>query len=252
MAPARPNRVAMDGIPARAGPREGLIRQAERFTDAFGLVLVLVLLTYALASVLANRGWPAVVLAIAVSATSVVAFVSSHARPVVVRRATLVSLLPVALSVVSALFGGRLWLSAASLIAIGLLAVAMATMLRRVLASREVGFRTILGAISFYVALGILFTFAYGTIDRFEDGGFFGSAVHADGGDFVFFSYTTLTTTGYGNLVPAADVGRMVAGLEMMLGQVFLVTLVAGLVSLWRPGQTIRGGGDGGGRSQAG
>ncbi len=60
-----------------------------------------------------------------------------------------------------------------------------------------------------------------------------------NGTDFLFFSYTTLTTTGYGDLVPAGQVGRMVSGLEMMLGQVFLVTLVAGLVSLWRPGEGL-------------
>ena len=109
--------------------------------------------------------------------------------------------------------------------------------------------RTILGAISVYTALGILFTWAYGLIDRIEGGGFFGQ-VPTEGGDFLFFSYTTLTTTGYGNLVPVGQVGRMISGLEMMLGQVFLVTLVAGLVSLWRPGEGIlrrrerRGGND--------
>jgi hypothetical protein len=56
----------------------------------------------------------------------------------------------------------------------------------------------------------------------------------------VFFSFTTLTTTGYGNLVPAAQPGKMFAGFEMLLGQIFLVTLIAGLVSLWRPGQVMR------------
>jgi voltage-gated potassium channel Kch len=59
------------------------------------------------------------------------------------------------------------------------------------------------------------------------------------GGDFMFFSFTTLTTTGYGDLVPAAQPGKMFAGTEMLIGQIFLVTLVAGLVSLWRPGGMI-------------
>ena len=63
---------------------------------------------------------------------------------------------------------------------------------------------------------------------------------HPAGSDFLFFSYTTLTTTGYGNLVPGGQPGRMIAGLEMMIGQIFLVTLVAGLVSLWRPGEGMR------------
>ena len=126
----------------------------------------------------------------------------------------------------------------------------MAAVLRRVVTSTTVSFRTILGAISVYIALGILFTWTYGVIDRIEGGGFFGAGVATKGSDFLFFSYTTLTTTGYGNLVPAGQVGRMISGLEMMLGQIFLVTLVAGLVSLWRPGEGLlrrrerRGGGE--------
>ena len=61
------------------------------------------------------------------------------------------------------------------------------------------------------------------------------------GSDFLFFSFTTLTTTGYGNLVPAGQPGKMFSGFEMLMGQIFLVTLVAGLVSLWRPGLLSRG-----------
>ena len=115
----------------------------------------------------------------------------------------------------------------------------MAAVLRRVVTADSVSFRTILGAISVYTALGILFTWAYGAIDRIEGGGFFGAGVATKGSDFLFFSYTTLTTTGYGDLVPVGQVGRMVSGFEMMIGQIFLVTLVAGLVSLWRPGEGL-------------
>jgi len=104
-----------------------------------------------------------------------------------------------------------------------------------------VGFRTILGAISVYVIFGLMFSFAYAGIDRLQAGSFFGTTT-TQTGDFVFFSITTLTTTGYGNLVPAAQPGRMLSGLEMLIGQIFLVTLIAGLVSLWRPG--LRGRGD--------
>jgi hypothetical protein len=228
-------------VPAeRAGMnRELWLRRAQRASDAFGLVLVLVLTTYVLASVLSNRGWSAVLLTVATGATSMVALTSSHARPAMVRRALILAALAIALAFVSAAFGGRLGLNIASFVEIGLLAVAMAAVLRRVVTSDTVSFRTILGAISVYIALGILFTWAYGAIDRIEGGGFFGAGVAARGSDFLFFSYTTLTTTGYGDLVPAGQVGRMVSGLEMMLGQVFLVTLVAGLVSLWRPGEGL-------------
>jgi hypothetical protein len=222
----------------RAQSRDRWQRRAQRVSDAFGLVLVLILLNYVLASLLSTEGWDAVLLAVSTSAVSVVALTSSRISATAVRRGLIVSALAVLLAVVSALFGGRHWLTVSSFLLICLLAVAMGAVLWRVATSDRVTSRTILGAISVYTALGILFTWAYGAIDRLEGGGFFGGGPES-GNDFLFFSYTTLTTTGYGDLVPTGEVGRMMAGLEMMLGQVFLVTLVAGLVSLWRPGQGI-------------
>jgi hypothetical protein len=230
--------------------RERWRQRAERARDAFGLVLALVLTTYVLASVLSNRGWAAVLLTAVTGATSVVALTSSHVRPEFVRRALMLALLAIVLAAIEAATGGRPWLSAANCIEIVLLAVAMAAVLQRVVTAGSVSSRTILGAISVYTSLGLLFTWAYNLIDRIEGGGFFEGVAVAKGSDFLFFSYTTLTTTGYGDLVPGGQVGRMVSGLEMMLGQIFLVTLVAGLVSLWRPGEGLlrrrqrRGGGE--------
>jgi hypothetical protein len=215
-------------------------KRALRVRDAFGLVLILVLTTYVLASVLDNKGWSAVLLTLSTGATSVVALTSSHAQQRTVRRALLVATLALLLAMASATFGGRLCLSVASFLEICLLLLAMAAVLQRVLTSDKVSSRTILGAISVYTTLGILFTWAYGLIDRIEGGGFFGPSTQVHGGDFLFFSYTTLTTTGYGNLVPGGQPGRLISGLEMMAGQIFLVTLVAGLVSLWRPGEAMR------------
>ena len=122
-----------------------------------------------------------------------------------------------------------------------ILLLAAGAILRTVLTETEVGFRTILGAISVYTILGLLFSFLYAAMDRVQSAPFFGTGVSVNGGDFLFFSFTTLTTTGYGNLVPAGQPGKMFAGLEMLMGQIFLVTLVAGLVSLWRPGLLARG-----------
>jgi hypothetical protein len=219
--------------------RERWRQRAQRASDAFGLVLLLVLTTYVLASVLDNGGWPAVLLVAVTGATSVVALTSSQAKQASVRRALVVAVASVLLAAIAAASGGRFWLNLANFLEICLLAVATGEVLRRVVSSRDVSSRTILGALSVYATLGLLFTWAYGLIDRIEGGGFFGAETSVRGSDFVFFSYTTLTTTGYGDLVPAGQFGRMVSGLEMMLGQVFLVTLVAGLVSLWRPGQGL-------------
>jgi hypothetical protein len=229
------NRSAM-----RERRRQRWMERAEQVRDAFGLVLILVLVTYVLSSLMRNHGWSAVILTVATSATSVVALTSSHVKARAVRSALWLSALTVLLAAIAAASGERTWLNLASVIQVALLTVAMLAVLRRVVMAPEVGSRTIMGAISVYTVLGILFTFVYGTVDRIQGGPFFEGHPHPSGGDFLFFSYTTLTTTGYGNLVPGGQPGRMISGLEMMIGQIFLVTLVAGLVSLWRPGEGLR------------
>jgi hypothetical protein len=244
---------------ARTSAREERwVRRAERVRDAFGLVLLLVLVTYVLGSLLTNHAWSAVVLCVATSATSVVALTSASAPRRVVRAALLLSALTILLAVVAAASGADIWLDLASVVQVCLLAVAMVAVLIRVLTTPEVNMRTILGAISFYTVLGILFSFVYDGIARVQSGPFFEGHPTVHHGDFLFFSYTTLTTTGFGNLVPAAQPGKMISGLEMMIGQIFLVTMVAGLVSLWRPGAALlrrraqRAGGDGAAETSAG
>jgi Ion channel len=209
-------------------------RFAARIANAFGLVLLLVVTTYVLASLIPYKGWQAVVITAVGSASATVALVSAETRPLLVRAGAATAIGAVILAAVGASTGGSTPLALAALAQVLLLVVATGEVLGTVIGEREVGFRTILGAISVYVILGLLFTFLYAAIDRLQSGPFFGTKTQT--GDFVFFSITTLTTTGYGNLVPAAQPGRMLSGLEMLVGQIFLVTLIAGLVSLWRPG----------------
>ena len=230
----------MDRAASRHRREERWRLRAERARDAFGLVLALVLLTYVLSSLLENDGWTAVVISLSGSATSIVALVSSHSKPRAVRTAIAISVVTTVCVVIEALSGAHLWLNIAAGIQILLLCVAMAAVLRRVITTAEVGSRTILGALSVYAVLGLIFTYLYGTIDRLQSTPFFEGHPDPAGSDFIFFSYTTLTTTGYGNLVPDGQPGEMIAGLEMMLGEIFLVTLVAGLVSLWRPGEGFK------------
>jgi hypothetical protein len=230
----------MDRAAMRERRRQRWVQRAERVRDAFGIVFALVIATYVLMSLIGDRGWSSVVICFATSATSIVALTSSHVAHTFVRRAILVSALSLSMTVIGAIVGGTFWLNLASLVQVALLAVAMGAVLRRVVVTPEVGSRTILGAISVYAVLGIFFTFIYAAIDRLQSGPFFEGEPHTHAGDFLFFSYTTLTTTGFGDLVPDGQPGRMISGLEMMIGQIFLVTLVAGLVALWRPGERLR------------
>ena len=218
----------------RPGERWGQF--AGRIADAFGLVLVMVTVAYALLSLAPFKGWTGALDTLVGTTAAVIALASSGLRPVFVRSAAALGAIAVTLAIVSAAIDAPRLLGPSFLILAVMLLVATGAVLRAVLAETEVGFRTILGAISVYTLLGLLFTFLYGALDRIQSGSFFGSGT-AEQGDFVYFSFTTLTTTGFGDLVPGGQPGKMLAGLEMLIGNVFLVTLVAGLVSLWRPGR---------------
>jgi ion channel len=220
-------------------PNERWAQFAQRVGNAFGLVLLLVLATYVLYSLIPYRGWTAVLTTAIGTAAAVLAFASADARPLVIRGAGVLGAGALVMAALAALLDEPHLLGVSAFAQALLLLFAAGAVLRTVLSSAEVGFRTILGAISVYMIFGLLFTFLYAAMDRVQDGTFFGQ-VDVKGGDIVFFSFTTLTTTGYGNLVPAGQPGRMFSGLEMLIGQIFLVTLVAGLVSLWRPGSLAR------------
>jgi hypothetical protein len=83
--------------------------------------------------------------------------------------------------------------------------------------------------------IGMFFAFSYRAIGLLQSGSFFGPGGEGTTAQDLFFSFTTLTTTGYGNLVPAANPGQSFAVLEMLIGQLFLVTALAKIVSAWRP-----------------
>jgi hypothetical protein len=230
----------MDPSAIRAPGGERWLRRAERVTDAFGLVLGLVLLTFVLTSLIDNTGWGSVLIMAATGATSIVALTSSHSAPHYVHIAIYLSGLSLLVTIVGAASGAYLWLNLGAVIQVSLLAIAMAAVLIRVVTAVEVNARVILGAISVYTTLGLLFGFSYEAISRVQDTPFFEGVPHLHHGDFLFFSYTTLTTTGYGNLVPSGQPGEMISTFEMLIGQIFLVTLIAGLVSLWRPGEGLK------------
>jgi hypothetical protein len=221
-------------------PGERWARFGRRIANAFGLVLLLVLLTYVLFSLTDYRDWAAVATVLVAAASACIALRSAEARPRVVHWAVRLAAVAVLLALANAVFGSSTCLAISALIQILLFVAAAGAVLRAVVTETEVGFRTILGAISVYLIFGLLFTFLYAAVDRLQGGAFFAGVPQLAQGDYVFFSFTTLTTTGYGNLVPAAQPGKMFAGFEMLLGQIFLVTLIAGLVSLWRPGQVMR------------
>ena len=97
--------------------------------------------------------------------------------------------------------------------------------------------KTVLGAIAAYLMVGMAFAFSYRALGCCRPARSSAPKGKERFPQELFFSFTTLTTTGYGNLVPAANPGQTFAVLEMLIGQLFLVTAVAKVVSGWRLGQ---------------
>ena len=95
--------------------------------------------------------------------------------------------------------------------------------------------RTIMAALSIYVLVGMLWAFTELTIQAASSHPFFAQTKQGTTGDFLYFSFVTLTTVGYGDLTAAEGFGRSLAVLEAMFGQMYLVTVVALLITNLRP-----------------
>ncbi len=115
-----------------------------------------------------------------------------------------------------------------------MLLVTAAIIVHRVLAKPTVTVQSIYGALSAYLVVGLMFAAFYAAIDHLTTQDFFANNQPATTQTFQYFSFTTLTTLGYGDFTAAENGGRAVAVLEALTGQVFLATLVARLVAAYR------------------
>src|SRR4051794_40842613 len=93
-----------------------------------------------------------------------------------------------------------------------------------------VSIQVVSGALTAYLLAGLLFASVVGIL---ASGGesYFTNGRDGTASDHVYFSFTTLTTTGYGDFTPATRTGRSLAVVEMLLGQLYLVTVVGVLVA---------------------
>jgi hypothetical protein len=115
-----------------------------------------------------------------------------------------------------------------------LLLLTVVIILELVLRMDTVTVQSIYAALSAYLLIGLMFAAFYGAIDNLTRTDFFANGQPADIQTFQYFSFTTLTTLGYGDFTAAENFGRAVAVIEALTGQVFLATLVARLVSAYR------------------
>ena len=200
----------------------------------YGPVLVLVAISIVFALAAPEAGWSRAVLALLQGLTLVVALLASEVPTPLLRPLTALASATALAAAVSAVLGGDVGVGIARILS-GILVVSAPVAIaqgvfRRMRAERRVTVHLVLGVLAIYLLIGVTFAFADGAVDRLGARDFLRGQPDASVADFLYFSFATLTTTGYGDLVPGNDLARSFAILEALTGQIYLVTVVAVLV----------------------
>ncbi len=157
-------------------------------------------------------------------------------------RVAIVLAVPAVLSDVEFFYPGNAPLEAASnAFNAAFLAFVCAVLLRHILRRDEVTTDVILGGVCIYLMLGILFSQIYRVIEILSPGSFqvHGTPLSAppdagipEGIHLIYYSFVTLTTLGYGEIVPMSSTARILAVIEAMAGSLYIAILIASLVGI--------------------
>ena len=105
-------------------------------------------------------------------------------------------------------------------------------MIKQVKREKAVTVFTMLGVLCIYLLMALAFGEAFGLIQAANDAPFFRDGQGAeDLSNYLYFSITTITTAGLGDFSPAGDLGRSLTAAEALIGQIYLVTVVAVIVA---------------------
>jgi hypothetical protein len=205
-----------------------------RVLDSYASLLVLLLANFLLLELVDDPRWGAVGSTLLSAAALIVAISDPEAgqglRPrhwVLV--AVCVALAPFVLIVNSSSLIGLTYLLPAGLLVTATLPVTLS----RVLQHRRVTAETVLGALCAYVLIGLLFAFVYLAVSDLRDGPFFAQPGPHPQSEFLYYSFVALTTLGFGDLSPSVGLPQALTVFKALAGNIFLVTLVARLVTLW-------------------
>ena len=239
------------------GRSRPLFDDSSRYVDRFGLLLLVTMASIVILSLVdlvepvddAPGDIGAVAASVLVALTLLLALRSSGLARRWQRLADALVIATVGIIAIVAATGGRIAgsqtpVSPAPIMIVVLAAIAPVVVVRRLLQHRRVTSGTLQGAISAYLLIPIAYFYAFLALSRLQDAPFFGHVEPTT--VFMYFSLTCITTLGFGDVAATSELGRLLAASEAIVGQIYLITFVALLVSLfaqqWRgPG---RGSGD--------
>jgi hypothetical protein len=199
----------------------------------FALLLAALITAFGVEGVASPARWEQVLVSGLLGATLLLALWAADVRPRLIRLAAVVVAGLILVSIIEVLSGGldggatRL----ANALLVGLAPAAIIIGVLRSLRIRQsVTVEAVLGVLSVYILLGMFFAFIYGTIDRLGGSPFFAGGQETSFAHCLYFSFTTLTTVGYGDLTARTNLGHTLSVSEALFGQIYLVTVVSLIV----------------------
>ena len=198
----------------------------------YGWVLLLLGLTFIVMASGPPDAWVRILTVFLQGLTLLAALLASRVSRRLFRTAAIISLVALLTAIGSVVVSSSTDPAGAFFLLNVLLVATTPVVIARALWRRQIiDIRTVLGAVCIYVLLGMMFAFVYAAINGIGDAPFFVQTAHATTPDFLYFSFITQTTVGYGDFTAAADLGRALSVVEALTGQLYLVTIIAVLVS---------------------
>jgi hypothetical protein len=208
--------------------RELVLRQR------YGLLLISLFVLFLFMGITPGGRWQEALLTALAAATLILALRAGEVKPrltaAVAAIATALVVLVTILAAVGVSNAGAARISAFALIAVAPPAIVVGV-LRGLRERGGATIQAIMGVLCIYLLMGMFFAFLYGSIDRLGGDPFFASGAPTTASNCVYFSFTTMTTVGYGDLTARSNLGHTIAVSEALIGQIYLVTVVALLVS---------------------
>jgi len=201
-----------------------------RLADRYGILLLLLFVSLVLVSATGSSAVGRALSVLTLGGSTFVALAASGARRRL-RRGVTIAVGALAVAAYAAGVTADEEAAAWGVVTATLSLLAIAAIVRRLASYRRIAMPAVLGAVSVYLFLGLTFAATYAVLGELGDGSFFRQVEEASVVDYLYFSVITLATVGFGDLTPASDLGRMLAASEGLMGQVYLVTIVAVLVS---------------------